>query len=65
VSFTAKAKSEDLKLKTLKFRIPATATLDTDALKDIVNSVTVDGKKVAVKDMTAKMVCYDGTDIDN
>jgi len=57
LSFTAKAKSEDLKIKTLTFRIPETATLDTDDLKDIVDKVTVDGKTVAVKDMEAKMYC--------
>ena len=57
LSFTAKAKSEDLKVKTLTFRIPETATLDTDDLKDIVDKVTVDGKTVAVKDMKAKMYC--------
>ena len=64
LSFTAKAKSEDLKVKTLTFRIPATA-LTTTQLKDIVDYVVVDWKKVLVKDMEAKMVCYNGSDIAN
>jgi len=64
LSFTAKAKSEDLKIKDLIFVIDSNIGTLND-VKNAIDKVTVDGKTVLAKDLKLWSICYDGSDATN